>query len=167
MMTVYLLMTYLLVITMMTVYLLDRPADPHSVNFQQVLTNFQLRQHVSDPTHSLGGILDVVITHEDVSIKRPSVEFVPFSDHLLVKWSLSIVKPDIVQRTIQSRDWKSFDNEAFCADLVDRFPNLESVPTHAALIGDVDALTEFYNLTVSSLLDQHAPPTDVTFRERR
>ena len=76
---------------------------------------------MEDPTHSLGGILDVVITHEDVAIKRPSVEFVPFSDHLLIKWSLSIVKPVIVQRTIQSRDWKAFDNEAFCADLGDRF----------------------------------------------
>ena len=47
------------------------------------------------------------------------------------------------------------------------FRSLESAPTHAAIIGDVDALTEIYNLTLSSLLDQHAPPTDVTFRERR
>ena len=36
-----------------------------------------------------------------------------------------------------------------------------------AAIGDVNALTEFYNSSISALMDKHAPPTDVTYRERR
>ena len=35
------------------------------------------------------------------------------------------------------------------------------------MIGDVDALVEFYDSTISALLDQHTPECDVTFHERR
>ena len=146
---------------------LDRPADPHTVSFNQVLSNFDLHQHVLVSTHSLGGTLDVVITRDDVPIAKLSVEFVPFSDHMLVKWSLSFEKPAIVLRTIKSRNWKMFDRELFCSDISDRFPDTLSAPTYAASIGDVDELTEFYNDTIAALLDKHAPPTDVTYRERR
>ena len=146
---------------------LDRPAEPPAVSFAQILLNFQLRQHVLDSTHSLGGVLDIVVSHEDFCLDKPSVEFVPFSDHLLVKWTLSVRKPDIILRTFKGRDWKSLDFDAFRTELTDLFPDLASAPTHAAAIGDVDALTEFYNSTISALLDKHAPPTEVTCRERR
>ena len=64
---------------------LDRPADAHSASFAQVLTNYQLRQHVTGPTQSLGGTLDIVITHDDYSLAGPDVMYAPFSDHSLVK----------------------------------------------------------------------------------
>ena len=83
---------------------IDRPTDPNSVSLDQVLTNFQLRQQVVDPTHSLGGILDVVIAREDYPLQTPSVHFVPFSDHLLVKWTLCVTKPDNILRNARSRN---------------------------------------------------------------
>ena len=83
---------------------LDRPTDPHAVSLDEVLTSFQLHQHASAPTHSLGGTLDVVITREDCPLQDHSVVFVPFSDHLLVKWTLHMTKPDIVLRTTRSRN---------------------------------------------------------------
>ena len=87
---------------------LDRPAELPAVSFAQVLMNFQLRQHVVDPTHSLGSVLDIVVSHEDLCLDKPCVEFVAFSDHLLVKWTLNVSKPDIVLRTAKGRDWKAF-----------------------------------------------------------
>ena len=146
---------------------LDRPTDPHAITFSHVLNNFQLRQHVTDATHSLGGTLDVVISHEDYPIQTPSAVFVPVSDHLLVEWTLSVTKPDIVLRTTTSRNWKAFNEESFCSALAAHFPDAESAPAHAAAIADVDALVAFYDSTISALLDQHAPKCDVTFRERR
>src|SRR5271170_2483896 len=69
---------------------LDRPAEPPAISFVQILLNFQLHQHVVDSTHSLGGVLDIVVLHEDICLDKPSVEFIHFSDHLLVKWTLSV-----------------------------------------------------------------------------
>ena len=57
---------------------LDRPADAHSVSFAQVLTNYQLCQRVTGPTHSLGGTLDIVIAGDDYSLADPNVVYVPF-----------------------------------------------------------------------------------------
>jgi hypothetical protein len=129
--------------------------------------NFQLRQHVLNPTHSLGGILNVVASREDLHLSKPSVEFVYISDHVLVKWTLNIKKPHIAMWTTRGRDWKVFKNDAICAELVDLFPDPSSAFAHVASIGDVDTITAFYNSTIFCLLDKHTPPTDVTFRERR
>ena len=48
----------------------------------------------------------------------------------------------------------------FRTDLSIYFPDAESAPAHAAAIGDVDALVEFYDSTISALLDRHAPGCD-------
>ena len=93
---------------------LDRLADPHTVSFTQVLANYQLCQHVTSPTHSLGGILDVVITREDCVMLRPKVMYVPFSDHALVKWTHKFTKSEISMKTVQTRRWRSFDHDDFC-----------------------------------------------------
>ena len=146
---------------------LDRPDELPAVSFAQILMNFQLRQHVVYPTHSLGGVLDIVVSHEDLCLDKPCVEFVAFSDHLLVKWTLNVRKPDIVLRTTKGRDWKAFENDAFRTELTNLFPDQASASAHVAAIGDVDALTELYNSAISTLMDKHAPPTDVTYRERR
>jgi hypothetical protein len=116
---------------------LDRPADAHSVSFAQVLTNYQLCQRVTEPTHSLGGTLDIVITREDYSLADLDVVYVLFSDHSLVKWKLKFTKPDIGMKTVKTRKWKSFDHDAFLADPANTFPDAEIASANAENIGDV------------------------------
>ena len=46
------------------------------------------------------------------------------------------------------------------------FPDAETASANAEDIGDVDVLVEYYDSTISRLLDQRTPPTEVTLRDR-
>ena len=93
-----------------------------------------------EPTHSLGGTLDIVITRDDHSLAETDVVYVPFSDHSLVKWKLKFAKPDIVMKTVKTRKWKSFDHDAFRADLANTFHDADTASANAENIADVNVL---------------------------
>ena len=46
------------------------------------------------------------------------------------------------------------------------FPDVVTASVNAEIIGDVDALVEYYDSTISRLLDTHAPPMMVKLRDR-
>jgi len=146
---------------------LDRPMNLPTKSFMQILGNYRLSQHVSDTTHSQGGTLDVMITRDDHVVKDLCVTYVPFSDHRLVQMSVNNTKPGITRHTIKNRKWKMFYIEDFRSDLEGLFQSKELAMTHVASVGDVDTLTDFYFSTWSTLLEKHAPSTEVTFRTRR
>ena len=66
---------------------LDRPDDPHTLRFNDILTSFRLSlvQHAQQPTHNLGGISDIVVTKTDSQSPNVSVKDVGLSDHCLVQ----------------------------------------------------------------------------------
>jgi len=79
-----------------------------------MLTVYDLQQHVTVATHTLGGFLDVVITGRGPACgisQIPVVLNVGISDHYLVKWSTTIQKPELVYHTVMRRVWKSFNME--------------------------------------------------------
>ena len=45
------------------------------------LDEFGLQQHITVPTHKCGGIVDLVITSEEVEVSEPLVNFGTNSDH--------------------------------------------------------------------------------------
>jgi hypothetical protein len=51
---------------------LDKPTDPNSQKFMSILHEHGLTQHVNEPTHAHGHILDVVITRDNSSILQSS-----------------------------------------------------------------------------------------------
>jgi len=72
---------------------LDRPTDNLSVQLLNMLTVYDLLQHVTVVTHTFGGLLDVVITRQRPAcgiLQIPVVTNVGISDHYLVKWSTTI-----------------------------------------------------------------------------
>ena len=69
---------------------LDRPTDPHCVQFNELLDSFGLQQLVVQPTHRLGGILDVVITQGGFTGQIPEVRDVGPSDHSCILWLLNV-----------------------------------------------------------------------------
>jgi len=138
--------------------------DIHTKTFMKILGNYRLSQQVSDTTHSQGGTLDVMITRDDPVVKDLCVTFVPISDHRLVQMSVNITKPGITRHTIKCRKWKMFNIEDFRSNLEGLFPSKEIAITHVESVGDVDTLTDLYFPTLSTLLEKHAPSTDVTFR---
>ena len=72
---------------------LDRPGDPVSRQFTDTLATHGLTCRVTTPTHDRGGLLDIVATRDD--LPAPSVEVVDIglSDHRLLQWTVSLVRP--------------------------------------------------------------------------
>src|SRR6218665_575785 len=87
-----------------------------ATNFQQILEQFGLTQHVSVPTHKGGGWLDVVITRDDCP---PTVNVWPpvLSDHGLVVANLPFLHETPVYALRQIREWKHLDRQAFSTSL--------------------------------------------------
>ncbi|ESN96867.1 hypothetical protein HELRODRAFT_178667 [Helobdella robusta] len=69
----------------------EKHMDPHSVSLCEIFGNFNLVNRINEPTHELGGVLDLIITSMsfpvfDIRVLPPGV----FSDHGLVQACLSI-----------------------------------------------------------------------------
>ena len=144
---------------------LDRPSDPSSVRFNDLLQSFALTQHVSTSTHSLGGILDVVVTKSDDPPSCLQVCDIGISDHHLVTWSVNIRKttaPNYV--TSERRLWKNLDVARFRTALLSSSLCTDEV-TGSDL--NVDAMASQYNQVITTILDDMIPVTTTTYRVRR
>ena len=141
---------------------LDRPTDSHTVQFTDVMSAFNLVQHVQQPTHQQGGILDVVITLAEATPRSVEVVDIGVSDHKLLLWPVHgkpRSSPNYVTR--RQRSWRSFDFDAFSVDLQS---SALCDATRFSEFDDVDAAAEMFNTTISELLDRHAPTSEVTVR---
>ena len=66
---------------------LVRIDDSYTAKFTSVLESLSILQFVTERTHQLAGLLDVVITGPDNSPQDLSVVYFGLSDHMFVKWS--------------------------------------------------------------------------------
>ena len=92
---------------------LDDLQDPETVKFLRMLDDYGLVQHVKEPTHSGGHILDVVIVRDSSSILHgePCVtdpglydkNSNPAGDHLAISSKLSLSKPTRERKAIKFR----------------------------------------------------------------
>ena len=81
---------------------------------EELIDGYSLTQHVKDPTHRSGNILDHILSlNETVSISDVEIEDVGFSDHNLVKCKVitDIKRQPIVRASF--RNWKKLDLEKF------------------------------------------------------
>ena len=92
---------------------LERTSDLNTVEFSELLSGYGLAQHVSGATQNAGGTLDVVCTRDD--LPAPSVDIIDIglSDHYLLRWSLSLLRPTPIYVTSVRRCWRSFDPDVF------------------------------------------------------
>ena len=77
---------------------LDDPSLPTSINFNNIISECDLKQHVTSPTHEAGHTLDVVITNNTFDIKI-TVDSPIFSDHSLISVGLFLhdaSKPEVI-----------------------------------------------------------------------
>lgn len=126
----------------------DTPANHQTAEFLQLLDCLNLKQHVKSPTHSRGHTLDLVITNS-LPVHHLSVYDLGVSDHKTIYMEFlfqsSSMKP---KRQISFRNLKTINSELFAADLNDHIPVSLSI--------SIDSV-DFYNFTLSTILDRHAP----------
>jgi len=141
---------------------LERVTDSDAVEFNDLIASYGLIQHVTGPTHDAGGTLDVVCTRQDLSVPMINVVDTGLSDHRLLLWTTSMVRPPPVYIKTTRRAWRSFNLEEFQADLWS-----SALCDYEAWCGlDGDSLVRLYDDTITQLLDRQVPIVTKTCRRR-
>src|SRR6218665_1472209 len=142
---------------------MERALDPDTVKYSTILSTYNFRQNVQTITHRGGGLLDHVITSYSESPPDGLVTDVGLSDHMLLSWSINMTPPSPTYVTITKRKWQHFKPAAYLADLSKSDLCVISDPLTDA---SADHLADTFDSVITSLLDEHAPVSEFTVRER-
>ena len=140
---------------------LDVSDDNSTKQFQNLLAEFGLTQHIREPTHVSGHTLDVLISRHQSNILTGILvkdlccitdQGKSIQDHFAVTWNL------VGNRIMQNpechtyRPWKKVNSEAFANDLQD-FAQLHSAQPST----DIHDMVSSYTVSLSNLANIHAP----------
>ena len=97
----------------------DNPKCLTARNFNDIISNTGLHQHVTGQTHSSGHTLDLLIsrTEDKILLSDLSVCPISFSDHQLIKANLKMRIPATSQSTISFRHLRKINIPDLCEDI--------------------------------------------------
>ena len=141
---------------------LEDAMDGDCIKTKQLMESFSLVQHVDAPTHSAGGILDVVITRSDCGINNLIVDPPTISDHGLITCTVPYACPaSPVFTSRRVRGWKKLDREEFRTALSDG-PLCQDEEYYEGM--SASELFDLYSTTIRDTLDRFVPLHDLTSR---
>ncbi|KAI0214517.1 putative RNA-directed DNA polymerase from transposon BS [Lamellibrachia satsuma] len=118
-----------------------------------ILAENNLKQHVTEPTHMKGHMLDLVITRSSSSIVSSTTAYPSsISDHYSVVFRLSSASPVSARAVKQLRDFRGLDLVRLETDLSSRLASIDTTL-------DVNTMVGQYEHAVLSTIDLHAPVT--------
>jgi hypothetical protein len=130
----------------------DDPLAPHVSSFLDLLSTFNLTQHITFPTHNSTHTLDLLITRSTSSlISSIDHTYTPISDHEFISSTLSIPtnsrSPRITKltRPINSINITNFSNDILASTL------------YTSPASTLATYLEQFSSVLSTLLDKHAP----------
>ena len=126
--------------------------DNDTKKFMDLLETFSLSQHVSGPTHLSGHTLDLIITRlsDDVVLASPKGTF-PISDHFIIQCPIGFPWPALSCKELTFCKLKNIDIAKFSADIA------SSMLCASVNWDNIDALSDCFNMTLTDILDKHAP----------
>jgi len=126
---------------------------------KDILDSFGLVQHINEPTHQNGHLLDYIISRgTDELIANSSVSDL-ISDHHVLHASLTCGRAHPPLKEVTFRQYSNIDFVAFIQDI-------ELSELAGTTSNDIDRLVLLYNRTLESILDEHAPIQKKVFVER-
>lgn len=139
----------------------DDPNDTYVKKATTLLSDHNFTQHITEPTHDKGHILDWLIAKEhDSFLLSYNVVETPFkSDHKAIVFDLDISKPKRKKVKMTIRQTKKIDLDTFRKDILDKIQNLHSDSNDLSLLGN-------FNTSLLSTLDHHAPLKIITITDR-
>ena len=120
---------------------------------KDILYSAGLKQHVSEPTHRRGHVLDLLITRDfqDTVSNISVVRDLP-SDHSAIMCDVVISRPPPTKRVIKSRQLRAIDSDVFREEVVGSLSMFGDSTSD-----DVNEMVGLFNASLSDLLDNHAP----------
>ena len=139
--------------------------------FSDTMAAYGLIQHVTNSTHKMGNILDLVFSEIDDSMKVGKTNIgVSLSDHRMVHTTLSIKKPAVKRESVMVRKISAITSQALCqefnADISFDESNLDILidKLDTEMRRTMDELAPLKEITISSHKNQ--PWYDSTVKER-
>jgi len=132
----------------------DRPDDLHASSLSELLSSFDLVQHVTVPTHDCKGMLDLVITRSIDKIDSISVDMNSLSDHALLLFVVELTVSSTCCVTTTLRSWKNFNQDLFDNDLIQSTLCLPHTELDSMSTDDV---LDLYDSLLTSIINKHAP----------
>ena len=133
---------------------IDDNTNTDATSFKDLLESMCLFQHVKQPTHLMGHILDLIITRksDEVVTGQPTTDrFI--SDHCSILCDLQTSSTPPRSRYVSSRKLKSIDLTSFKNDIA------QSALVSSRTGSDSNGLAELYHNSLSVIIDRHAPIT--------
>ena len=126
-------------------------SDNTTMEFNNILDVFSLKQHVSGATQTMGHTLDLIITHNDsaTNVSKLNIQDVSLSDHFLLNFDYLLCIKRTYIKTISFRPLKNIDSQLFRSDVKTGLKNPPS--------SDFYSKIKWYNNTMKSIIDKHAP----------
>ena len=116
----------------------------------EIMSLYNLKQHVDIQTHKQGNTLDWIISKENSTTLSGINEGDYLSDHCAVTWTHKVEKQPMEKIIHTSRDLESIKEQMFASDLADRLPTPHTTD-------NLQTLYENYTKAITSTVDQHAP----------
>jgi len=134
---------------------IDDMTNRMGTRFSNLLALFNLKQHVTVPTHKQGHTLDLVITRtdsENLAVANLTTIERNVFDHYAVLFNMSLRKPSNERKTVVSRRLKNFDCVGFC-DMLEG----SSLYDDRNATPNLDSLVNNYDVVLRETLDKLAP----------
>ena len=140
---------------------LEDDNDVAANRFRSMYLLLGFQQHVSVPTHTHGGCLDLILTYDDMPVDNLAVidETGTPSDHWFLQFEIASclnTLPGVAWEKISYRDYKKLDINAVKTDL----SNILSDSTFVNL----DSTVELFYSTLNTVLEKHAPLSEKFIR---
>ncbi len=122
----------------------NKPDDPNTKTSMDILSQFNLVQHINEPTHKLGNTLDLIITRRPSILLNHKVDF-QISDHNNILFQIDMQKPACPQKVVKFRKLKKVNIEELRKDI-------KETSDRGKTINDLVALVDHYNKYLFFLL---------------
>ena len=136
---------------------LEKPSNLDTIYYNELLQGALLSQHVRDPTHEAGGILDHVISADSLNERIDDVHVTKshtLSDHDFVTFNITgaeLPKAVSNKKILQYRNFRAIDIDAFKEDIV------QSELNQPEKFSSLDDTCTLYQETLTELMDKHCP----------
>jgi len=140
----------------------ENPNDSNALILLDLLSAYGFSCRVNEPTHDLGGTLDVVFSRTDSPLIAFNVTDPGVSDHRMLTWALSFDRPPLSYVSSLCRPWNRLDHDEFQREIS------ASALCRPSTWQDKGAeeMACLYNSCITSILDRIIPLRRLTVRRR-
>ena len=102
--------------------------DSSSRQMRDILDTFNMKQHITKPTHNMGHTLDIVATfHDKPNLSRIDInEYEDISDHFMVDFEINCLPEEREMKEIRYRNTRGIDHEKLASEIKSRWGGVNS-----------------------------------------